>query len=73
VVFTFKTTGEIDKIEYPFGITINFTYTSGLLTKVSNGFRELNFTYDGFQQLATVNDGNGRIVTLTIRLPAPWL
>jgi RHS repeat-associated protein len=66
VVYKYKTTGEIETITYPFGITITFTYTSGRLTKVSNGFRDLNFTYDTFGQLLTVNDGNGRTVTLTI-------
>ena len=66
VIYNYKPTGEISTISYPFGVTISFTYSSGRLSKVSNGFRELNFTYDSFGQLATVNDGNGRTVTLTI-------
>ncbi|MBX9770283.1 MAG: hypothetical protein K2X29_02875, partial [Candidatus Obscuribacterales bacterium] len=67
VVHSFRTSGEISSIVYPFGITINFTYdTGGKLTQVSNGFRVLNFTYDTFGQLLGVNDGTGRSISFTI-------
>ncbi len=66
VVYNFNSNGTINTIVYPFGITITFTYTSGNLTKVSNGFRSLNFAYDQYGQLNTINDGNGRTVTLTL-------
>ena len=70
VKFTFNTNGSINKIEYPFMPTANaiaFTYNgSGWLTQVSNGFRQLNFVYDGYGQLASVNDGNNHSVVFTI-------
>jgi RHS repeat-associated protein len=66
VVYKYKTSGEIETITYPYGIVITFTYTSGRLSKVSNGTRNLNFVYDSFGQLRSVNDGNGRTITLTI-------
>lgn len=71
VVHTYRTDGLIEKIEFPAGaspIALNFTY-EGLakkLVKVTNGFRELNFTYDLYNQLATVNDGLSHSVTFTI-------
>ncbi|MBX9879872.1 MAG: hypothetical protein K2Y22_15550 [Candidatus Obscuribacterales bacterium] len=70
VKFTFNTNGTINKIEYPFLPSANaiaFTYsTGGWLTQVSNGFRQINFVYDGYGQLASVNDGNNHSVAFAI-------
>jgi RHS repeat-associated protein len=68
VKYTYLPTGELDKIEYPFGITIALTYEGQnmRLVKVSNGFRELNFTYDVYNILMSVNDGKGRTVQITV-------
>jgi RHS repeat-associated protein len=68
VVYTYRPTGEISTIAYPFGITVSCAYhpTNNRLTSVSNGFRQLNFTYDTFGLLKTVNDGNSRTVTFSV-------
>lgn len=67
VVYTYRTSGQVDTIAYPFGITLTFSYnSSGKISSVTNGFRTLSFSYDAFNQLASVSDGNGRSVVLTI-------
>jgi YD repeat-containing protein len=65
VVYTFNSSGQISTIAYPFGVTITFTYTSGNLTSVSNGFRTLTLAYSG-NTLTSVSDGNGRSVSYTL-------
>ena len=64
IVYSFSSSGQISSISYPFGITTSFTYTSGLLTTVSNGFRSLTLNYSG-TNLASVSDGS-RTVFYTV-------
>ncbi len=68
IQYVYRSSGEISSITYPTGIVISFTYhaTRNTLTTVSNGFREINFTYDQFNQLRRIDDGNGREVNFTI-------
>lgn len=65
VVYSFNSAGQIATIGYPFGVTITFTYTSGQLTSVSNGYRTLTLSYSG-TNLTGVSDGNGRSVNYTV-------
>jgi RHS repeat-associated protein len=65
IIYTFNSSGQIATITYPFGVTVTYTYTSGLLTKVGNGFRSLTLAYSG-SNLASVTDGEGRTISYTI-------
>jgi RHS repeat-associated protein len=68
VVHTYNPDGLLTSIAYPFGVTIDVEYegVNNRLVRVTNGFRELNFEYDLYNQLSTIDDGNGRQVQLTI-------
>ncbi len=63
MVYTFNSAGQIATIDYPSGVTLTFTYTSGKLTSVTNGMgRTLTLTYTG-SKLTSVSDGTGRSVS----------
>src|SRR5262249_27024432 len=48
------------------GVTVTFTYSSGILSTVSNGLgRTLTLNYSG-GYLSSVSDGNGRSVSYTV-------
>lgn len=67
VAYSFNTDGTISTVTYPCGLVISYTYSSGRLTQVSNGFRTLTFNYNNTTgNLTSVNDGNGRTVALTV-------
>lgn len=70
VVYSYYSSGNIETIAFPYGITLTFTYSgtggTGNLTNVSNGFRTLTFYYDGYGNLYSVGDGNERYVYLNI-------
>lgn len=56
----FNSDGQIEQIAYPYGVTVDFTYTSGKLTSVANSLdRELTLVYTG-DILTSVSDGTGR-------------
>lgn len=62
----FNSAGQISTIVYPNGVTLTFTYTSGLLTSVTNGMgRTLTLNYTS-GLLTSVTDGTGRSVSYTI-------
>ncbi len=66
VEYNFDEEGNIDTIVYPFGMTISYTYTEGLLTGVSNGEgRALTLSYTG-ETLTGVSDGNGRSIAFAL-------
>ncbi len=66
VAYNFNTSGNIATIVYPEGVTITYTYSSGLLSTVSNGLgRTLTFNWTS-GKLSSVSDGTGRSVSLTI-------
>ena len=61
-VFNFNEAGDLETWEFPFGVTIALTYSSGFLSTVDNGMgRSLNFTYTD-SLLSSVDDGNGRTI-----------
>lgn len=63
VEYTYNTDGDLETIEYPNGVTITLSYTSGKLTSVTNGMgRTLTLSYTG-DKLTGVSDGNGRSVS----------
>jgi len=56
--------GNITSWSNPAGMTVNFTYTNGLLSSVSNNLgRTLTLAYNGDNQIQSVSDGNGRSVS----------
>lgn len=64
-VRTFDADGNLESIEYPFGVTVSLSYSSGKLVSVTNGMgRSLSFSYSG-DLLTSVDDGNGREVNLS--------
>lgn len=66
IKWNFNTDGQISSIVYPNGVTVSFTYTTGLLTSVSNGMgRTLTLNYTS-GVLSSVSDGNGRSVSYTV-------
>ncbi len=63
VEYTYNTDGDLKTVEFPNGVTITLSYTSGKLTSVTNGMgRTLTLTYTG-DKLTGVSDGNGRSVS----------
>ncbi|MDP3506446.1 MAG: RHS repeat-associated core domain-containing protein [Candidatus Melainabacteria bacterium] len=66
IAFNYDTNGKIDTIDYPNGVTLTFTYASGLLSTVTNGMgRTLTLNYTS-GKLTSVTDGTGRTVSYTI-------
>ncbi|MDP3506443.1 MAG: RHS repeat-associated core domain-containing protein [Candidatus Melainabacteria bacterium] len=62
-VFTFNAAGQIDTWVSPSGVTITYTYASGLLSTISNGLgRTLTLNYTS-GSLTSVTDGTGRSVS----------
>ncbi len=62
----FNSAGQISTIVFPQGVTVTYTYTSGLLTGISNGLgRSLTLSYTS-GVLTSVSDGNGRSVSYTV-------
>ncbi|MCC7527042.1 MAG: hypothetical protein IT342_00895, partial [Candidatus Melainabacteria bacterium] len=60
---TFNSSGDIVTWEMPYGVTLTFTYKSGLLHTVTNGMgRALEYRYDASGNLTNVSDGTGRDV-----------
>lgn len=60
VQYQFNTSGQIAAIVYPYGVTVSYSYSGGLLTAVTNGMgRTLSFSYTG-PLLTGVSDGTGR-------------
>lgn len=57
VVSSYDSAGKITEIEYPYGVTITFNYTTGKLTSVTNGMRTLTFTYTGNHITGVVGAG----------------
>jgi RHS repeat-associated protein len=70
-VRTFNSSGQITQWAFPNGVTISYTYSSGLLSMVSNGMgRTLSFTYSG-TLLQSVSDGTGRSVSFGYSATGP--
>ncbi len=66
VEYNFDSDGNIDTIEFPSGVTITYTYSTGQLQTVSNGMgRTITLTWDG-DEIASVSDGNSRSAAFTI-------
>ncbi|MFA7340620.1 MAG: RHS repeat-associated core domain-containing protein [Candidatus Obscuribacterales bacterium] len=66
VKYNFNTSSKIATIVFPEGVTITFTYTSGVLTSVTNGLgRTLTLNYTS-GKLTSVTDGTGRSVSFTV-------
>jgi RHS repeat-associated protein len=62
VKFNFNSKGHLSTWVSPAGVTVTYTYTSGLLTSISNGLgRTITLNYTG-NKLTSVTDGNGRTV-----------
>ncbi len=62
----FNASGQISSVVFPYGVTVSYTYTSGLLTSISNGLgRTLTLSYTA-GKLTSVSDGNGRSVSFTV-------
>lgn len=60
--FNFNSSNQISSWVSPAGVTVTYTYTSGLLTSISNGLgRTLTLNYTS-GKLTSVTDGNGRTV-----------
>lgn len=65
VEYNFNTDGKISTIVFPFGVTITYAYSMGLLSTVTNGMgRTLTFTHST-GKLTSVSDGTGRSVNFT--------
>lgn len=63
VVREFNTDGNLETWEFPNGVTITLTYSTGKLQTVSNNMgRTLTLSYTG-DKLTSVSDGNGRSVS----------
>jgi RHS repeat-associated protein len=63
IKYNFNASGQIASWVSPAGVTITYTYASGLLSTVSNGLgRTLTLHYTS-GQLTSVTDGNGRTVS----------
>ena len=63
VEYNYNLDGTIHEINFPFGVTVSFTYSSGKLTSVTNGMgRTLTISYTG-ERVTSVSDGNGRSVS----------
>lgn len=61
-VYNFNNKGRIASVVYPYGVTITYTYTTGLLTSITNGLgRTFTLSYTG-SKLTSVSDGNGRTI-----------
>jgi Rhs family protein len=57
IVHTFNSDGNLETIEYPFGVTVSLTYADGKVTKVDNGMgRSFTFSYSGDQLVAVKDD-----------------
>ncbi len=62
----FNAAGQISSVVFPNGVTVSYTYTSGLLTSISNGLgRTLTLAYTS-GKLTSVSDGTGRSVSFTV-------
>ncbi|MDQ5933429.1 MAG: hypothetical protein QG574_727 [Cyanobacteriota bacterium erpe_2018_sw_21hr_WHONDRS-SW48-000092_B_bin.40] len=62
----FNASGQISSVVFPYGVTVSYSYTGGLLTSVSNGLgRTLTLAYTA-GTLTSVSDGTGRSVGFTI-------
>lgn len=62
----FNSVGQISSVVFPYGVTVNYAYTSGKLTSISNGLgRTLTLNYTG-NNLSSVSDGTGRSVNYTV-------
>lgn len=62
----FNAAGQISSVVFPNGVTVSYTYTSGLLTSISNGMgRTLTLSYTS-GKLTSVSDGTGRSVSFTV-------
>ncbi len=66
VEHNFNTDGNISTIVFPQGVTITYSYSSGVLSTVTNGMgRTLTFTHSS-GKLTNVSDGTGRSVSFTL-------
>lgn len=66
IVQSFNSDGNLETIEFPNGVIITLTYSSGKPQTISNGLgRTLTLSYTG-DYIDSVSDGNGRSVSYTI-------
>jgi len=62
----FNSAGQISSVVFPNGVTVTYTYTSGLLTGITNGLgRTFTLSYTS-GLLTSVSDGTGRSVGYTV-------
>lgn len=66
ILYNFDSYGNIGSIEFPSGVTVTYTYSSGRLQTISNGLgRILTVSYIG-DKIDSVSDGNSRAVSFEI-------